>query len=140
MSASNIYTAGLNNVGSYQVSGIPYTSGSLSAIGGSTLEITFPHVTQWITFINHDSGGSNHLKVGFSDLGLQGSNYFRVGPQSGNEHSQNVTIEVKASRVFLTGSSDFDIVAGLTNIPVSRVDNISPVVSGTNWSGSVGVG
>jgi hypothetical protein len=136
---SNIYTAGLNNVGSYQVSGIPYTSGSLSATAGSSLEITFPYVTQWITFINHDAGASNHLKVGFSDLGLQGSNYFRVGPQSGSEHSQNVTIEVKASRVFLTGSGDFDIVAGLTNLPISRVDNISPK-AGTNWSGSVGVG
>lgn len=138
MSLSNVYTAGLNNVGSYQVSGIPFASGSLNATGGSTLEITFPYVTQWITFINHDNGAGNHLKVGFSDLGLAGTNYFRVGPENGNERSQNVTIKVKTSRVFLTGSGDFDIVAGLTNIPIQRVDNIG--TSGNNWSGSVGVG
>ena len=30
------------------------------------------------------------------------------------------------------------IAAGLTNLPIARVDNIG--VSGPNWSGSVGVG
>lgn len=135
--ASNIYTAGLNNVGSYQVSGIPYATGSLDATSG--MEIVFPYVTQWITFINHDEGNTNHLYVGFSNNGLGDSaNYFRVGPEQGGEGSQNITINVKVSRVFISGSSDCDVVAGLTNLPISRVDNIGP--SGSNWSGSIGVG
>ena len=135
--ASNIYTAGLNNVGSYQVSGIPYATGSLDAESG--MEIVFPYVTQWITFINHATGGDDHLYVGFSDLGVADtSNYFRIGPQTGNENSQNLTINVKVSRVFISGSSECDVVAGLTNLPIARVDNIGP--SGSNWSGSVGVG
>ena len=135
--ASNIYTAGLNNVGSYQVSGIPYATGSLDATSG--MEIIFPYVTQWITFINHDSGANNHLYVGFSNNGLgDTSNYFRVGPQGSNEGSQNLTINVKVSRIYLSGSGDCDIVAGLTNLPVQRVDNIAP--SGSSWSGSAGVG
>ncbi len=135
--ASNIYTAGLNNVGSYQVSGIPYATGSLDAESG--MEIVFPYVTQWITFINHSTGGNGHLYVGFSDLGVADtSNYFRIGPQTGNENTQNLTINVKVSRVFISGSSDCDVVAGLTNLPIARVDNIGP--SGSNWSGSVGVG
>jgi hypothetical protein len=135
--ASNIYTAGLNNVGSYQVSGIPYATGSLDAENG--MEIIFPYVTQWITFINHDTGAPNHLYVGFSDLGVaETSNYFRIGPQTANENTQNLTINVKVSRVFISGSSNCDVVAGLTNLPIARVDNIGP--SGSNWSGSVGVG
>jgi len=134
---SNIYTAGLINVGSYQVSGIPYATGSLDATNG--MEIVFPYVTQWITFINHDSGASNHLYVGFSENGVANSaNYFRVGPEQGSEGSQNITINVKVSRVFISGSSDCDVIAGLTNLPTDRVDNIAP--SGSNWSGSVGVG
>ena len=40
--------------------------------------------------------------------------------------------------MWFTGSDDFDVIAGLTNIPVDRINNISP--SGSNWSGSVGVG
>ena len=134
--SSNIYGAGLNNVGSYQVSGIPYATGSLDASSG--MEIVFPYVTQWITFINHDSGG-DHLYVGFSENGVMNtSNYFRVGPQSGNEGSQNITIRTKVSRVFISGSANCDVVAGLTNLPIQRVDNIA--TSGTNWSGSAGVG
>ena len=135
--ASNIYTAGLNNVGSYQVSGIPYATGSLDATSGK--EIIFPYVTQWITFINHDSGNTKHLYVAFSNNGLGDSaNYFRLGPEQAGEGSQNITINVKVSRVFISGSGDCDVVAGLTNLPISRVDNIAP--SGNNWSGSVGVG
>ena len=134
---SNIYTAGLNNVGSYQVSGIPYATGSLDATSG--MEIIFPYVTQWITFINHDTGGTGHLYVGFSENGVaNSSNYFRVGPQTANENTQNITINVKVSRIYLSGSGDCDIIAGLTNLPVQRVDNIAP--SGSSWSGSAGVG
>ena len=128
------YTAGLNNVGSYQVSGAPYATGSLDAT--STISIEFPYVTQWITIVNHDN---NHLRIGFSELGVEDTNYFRCGPQAGNEHSQNLTINVKVSELWFTGSTDFDVVAGLTNLPVARVNNLSGTL-GNNWSGSVGVG
>lgn len=133
------YTAGLNNVGSYQVSGAPYASGSLDASSGDALKITFPYVTQWVTIVNHDNGASSHLKVGFSELGVEGTNYFRVGPQGGSEGSQNLTINVKVSELWFSGSGDFDVVAGLTNLPVARINNLSGTL-GNNWSGSVGVG
>jgi hypothetical protein len=44
--------------------------------------------------------------------------------------------------MWFTGSSDFDVVAGLTNIPVERINNLSGSgdIVGNNWSGSVGVG
>ena len=51
---SNIYTAGLNNVGSYQVSGIPYLSGGIDASGGGA-SLTFPYVTRWIQISNSGS-------------------------------------------------------------------------------------
>lgn len=132
------YTVGLNNVGSYQVSGIPFASGSLDATTGDALVITFPYVTQWVTVVNHDNGASNHLKIGFSENGVGGTNYFTLGPQGGSEGTQNLTINVKVTEMWFTGSGDFDVVAGLTGLPVERVTNASP--SGSNWSGSVGVG
>jgi hypothetical protein len=133
MSLSNVYTAGLNNVGSYQVSGAPFASGSISAT--SATKIQFPYVTQWVTVINHSS---THLKAGFSEAGVDGDNYFRCGPETGAEGTQSITVKVKVSEMWFSGSNEFDIVAGLTNIPVQRVNNIGP--SGNNWSGSVGVG
>ena len=135
--SSNIYTAGLNNVGSYQVSGIPYATGSLDATSGDALQITFPYVTNWFYIINHDT--NNHLTCSFSANGIT-TNYFRVQPDTNSEKgfSQTPIFHLKVTEMYFTGSDDFDIVAGLTNIPTSRVLNASP--SGSNWSGSVGVG
>ena len=57
------YKAGLHNVGSYQVSGIPYVTGGLTAPTGSgtPIAVNFPSVTQrfWI----HNGDTSNDLRV-----------------------------------------------------------------------------
>ena len=125
--------AGLNHVGAYQVSGIPYASGSINAT--TAVKITFPSVTRWIYVVNHDS--TNHCKIGFSKNGVTGDNYLRLGPQSGNEGTQHTTrLELKVSEIWLSGANGVDIIAGLTSIPASR----TTTASGTSWSGSAGVG
>jgi hypothetical protein len=63
---SNIYTAGLNNVGSYQVSGAPYLSGAIDATTGDLSVINFPFVTRWIQIAN---SGSSVLNYSFSANG-----------------------------------------------------------------------
>ena len=127
---SNIYTAGLNNVGSYQVSGIPYLSGGIDATSGASLN--FPNVTRWITITN---SGSVDLLYGYSENGAAGSNAGVVLPNSSTPR-----LEVKVTELYMQGgtSGGVYVAAGLTNLPTSRVDNIAP--SGSNWSGSVGVG
>ena len=135
--ASNIYTAGLNNVGSYQVSGIPYATGSVGAEDGVT--INFPYVTSWIVISYSGSVATKpDLKVGFSELGVSGTpnNYF----YSLKPNTQSPRLELKLSQLWLYGGENggVSVMAGLTNLPVARVDNASP--SGSNWSGSVGVG
>jgi len=129
---SNIYTAGLNNVGSYQVSGIPYLSGGFDA--GSGASVLFPHVTKWIQISN---SGSAVLYYSYSENGAASTpgNYGIVFP---NESTP--VLEVKATELYLNGgtANGVFVSAGLTNLPIERVNNISP--SGSNWSGSVGVG
>lgn len=127
---SNIYTAGLNNVGSYQVSGIPYLSGNLNVVGGGSL--TFPYVTRWIQITN---SGSADLYYGYSENGASSGNSMLVLP-----NTSTPVLEVKVTELYMQGGEDGGVfvAAGLTNLPTSRVDNISP--SGSNWSGSVGVG
>ena len=130
------YTAGLNNVGSYQVSGIPYATGSLNATSGDALKISFPYVTRWVHIINH---ATTELTCSFSEEGLSGNNHFKLHRTHGsNEGYYSPRLELKVTELYFTGSADFDVVAGLTNLPVERVTNASP--SGSNWSGSVGVG
>jgi hypothetical protein len=122
--SSNIYTAGLNNVGSYQVSGIPY------AATPTTTSIDFPYVTRWVNIIN---SGSSDVEVGFSSNGLTGDDKFVV-----RGDSETGPLELKITQLYFSTTTGVSVVAGLTNLPVSRVDNISP--SGSNWSGSAGVG
>jgi len=141
MSSDFKYTAGLNHVGSYQVSGIPFVTGNLTvpASGSTPLKIEFPYVTQWVSVTNTDS---KHVRLGFSEQGVKngGSNYVLI--HENTKPTFNM-YNLKLTEVYLlsdTGQSvtNFSLVAGLTNIPVGRIDNISP--SGSNWSGSVGVG
>ena len=136
MSANYKYGTGLSNVGSYRVSGKPFVSGTLSAVDGNALKISFPTVTRWIYVVNHDNA---HLSASFSENRLEGTNFFRIGPQAANEGTQfSQRLELKVTEMYFSGSSDFDLIAGLTGVPIDRVDNIS--VSGSNWSGSVGIG
>ena len=141
MSSDFKYTAGLNHVGSYQVSGIPFATGNLTipASGSTPLKIEFPYVTQWVSVSNIDN---KHVRLGFSELGVKngGSNYVLIHEETAPTFNM---YNLKLTEVYLlsdTGQAvtDFSLVAGLTNIPVERVNNISP--SGSNWSGSVGVG
>ena len=52
MSESNIYTTGLRNVGSYQVSGTPWVTGSQLRAGVFEHEICFPYVTKRVLVKN----------------------------------------------------------------------------------------
>ena len=134
------YTAGLNNVGSYQVSGMPYASSSINASGSSAVRIQFPYVVSW--FIVQNNSTTDATKVAFSENGLNGSNYFTVFNRHNSTSQDRSSIydplHLKITEIWMTGSNDMEIIAGLTNIPVERVNNIAP--SGSNWSGSIGVG
>jgi hypothetical protein len=144
--ANNIYTVGLNNVGSYQVSGMPFATGSLTApaSGSSALRVEFPYVTQWVKVIPITGSVASHLRIGFSENGVKNGNYFRLfaGNNANHEAVAPEPIKVKITELYFCSDNsatiEFDIVAGLTNLPTARVNNISP--SGSNWSGSVGVG
>ena len=128
------YGTGLSNVGSYQVSGKPFVTGGIDA--SQTFKVEFPSVTRWIYVVNH---GTADCKIGFSEEGVEGTNYLRIGPEAGNEGTQHTDrLEVKVTEVYLSGSDSVDIMAGLTGISPDRITNISP--SGSNWSGSAGIG
>jgi len=132
---------GLSHVGAYQVGGRPYVSGGIDCKVDPRLladcEFTFPYVTRWFKVINHDE--SNTCKVGFSIQGLTGSNnYFVVGKAdvaAGHGPTDSGVLELKVSSIVISGSTDVDIVAGLTNIEV----NATRTDTGPNWLGETGV-
>jgi len=135
----NYSSPGLGAVGSYQVSGKPFVSGSIdvnTATAGALgpLKIEFPSVTRWIVVTNHDITSDGDVKVGFSELGFDTNNYFTVS-RDANDYGDTMTarLELKCTELYLTGAcTSCDVIAGLTGISTNEINS--------NWSGSAGIG
>lgn len=128
----NLHRPGIGNAASYQVSGIPWVSSSLSvpASGSTPLEITFPQITRSI-IVKNASTGSVNMRVGFSSSGVSNTNNFFL-----LSAGESFAADLKVSRIYLMSNNGTaltaSIVAGLTNISATELNN--------NWSGSLGVG
>ena len=120
------YTAGLHNVGSYQVSGRPWLTGS--DIGdGAEQKIEFPTVTKSFTVI--PSGSTNlwqntdaALRIHFVSTGsnselISTHNYVTLVDET------SVTFNVKCKEVYLSsiGDNAYELIADLTHIPTSSM-------------------
>ena len=126
------YKAGLNSVGSYQLSGIPWVTSSLSVPGNasSSLRVTFPNITKFVIVKNTDA--NSDVSVGFSARGVETTkNYFALAP------SESLSADLRVKNLFLlsatTASATVTILAGMTGIDSGQLIN-------NNWSGSAGVG
>ena len=142
--ANFTYTAGLRNVGSYQVSGTPWVTGSASTTSFATDRTTryqFPYVTKSLTVINtglnnirlHFQSGSGvtisatdgALVNGSATDDVQGKlHYITVLPENGS-----VTMDVKCKEIYLSnhsgGTSGFQVFAELTGIPSARMYSLT---------------
>lgn len=136
------YKAGLGNVGSYQVSGIPYVTGALTVPSSASapLEIVFPSITQRIHIHNNDP--TNPIRVGFSAAGVSGSNarnYWLVENQSTTTKLNDyIELRVKTDRIYLSSNAG----VAVTNVFVAA--ELTGIILDFNlaqkYSGSVGVG
>ena len=124
------YKPGLGNAASYQVSGIPYVTGGVNALAPTVALAVceFPLVTRWIIVHNN---GATEARIGFSENGVEGTNYFTI-----DAGETSPRLEVKVTEVWLSGSNNMAVVAGLTGIENIAIDNSSVSPLGTNWSGS----
>ena len=136
------YGVGLQNVGSYQVSGVPYARGKVAAPAnsGTPTQITFPEVTQRIVVSNINT--ASPLRIGFSSNGVKtGGNFFLLPAATANAYP-TAEFKVKVSEIYLlsdTGApTSGSIFAELTNISTTLLVQSGP--SGSSWSGSSGVG
>lgn len=138
--SSNFYSVGLHHVGAYQVSGIPYLSGSaLLTNNTDSLRFQFPSVAKSITV------RSNHadIRVHFAPY-TPGQHGYTGGAQTNNNfvivaNGESQTFDFKCKEIFIsnTGVSnnatdDVQIFAELTNIPASSMYSLDGVVGVTN--------
>ncbi len=129
--ASYNYKPGLGNGASYEVSGVPYAKGAVNAMADGGAVVRFPRVTRWVVIANNPGGGN--LKVGFSQDGVTTGNAFIEIPNQ----SVSPRLELKVTEIWLSGSTNCGVMAGLTGIETTAIDNIAVSPSGSNWSGSL---
>ena len=128
------YKAGLNHVGSYQISSIPYMSSSIMApiFSDTPLEIVFPSITKTVTVKNETSVGAaaRLLRFGISSNGVKNTNYIKLN------NGEAFSLDIRVSKIYLISDNSLtveaSVYAGLTGIENNNLPN--------NWSGSIGVG
>lgn len=130
---SNSYQVGLHNVGSFQVSSIPYASSSIAVVSTTVpVEVSFERVTKFVIVKNTSDalGTDAPMRFGFSVNGVKGTNYILL------MNEEEYEADYKVSRVYLLAGSatqaTASVSAGLTGIPATSLRD--------NWSGSAGVG
>tara|TARA_R100000808_G_C2079179_1_gene103686 strand:+ start:164 stop:571 length:408 start_codon:yes stop_codon:yes gene_type:complete len=108
--------SGLGSVGSYQVSGTPFMTGS-TITGTQEVSVTFPGVTRSITVINKDAGNDDirvHFQSKDTARTIAGLHYITLG-----ELNSSVTMNVKCKTLYLSapsGDATFELFAELTGI------------------------
>jgi len=137
MSSSRFNKNGPNFVPAYQISGVPWATGSLTA-GATAVEVKFPNVTRWVQITNNSA---NAVRVGFSKNGVDAnpaanSNYFVVEGKSDTTQHMTDRLELRCKSIFLKRHSSSDatvsIVAGLTGVEEF------PVLTGSNGFKGIG--
>ena len=126
------YTPGIGHVGSYQVSGRPYITGSAvdGLADGAEDEISFPNVTRTVSVINF---GSNAIRVHFAgqNTGNTISKYHFIELDSDED---SISMNVKTDKIFISndsgGTATYRVIAELTGIPTGSANYDSTGLAG----------
>ena len=123
------YRPGIGSTGAYQISGIPYMTGSTLA-GGAEDELILPAVSRAITVYN--TGGSS-LRIHFdtaSNADVINNKHFIEVPNSATGGLNRVRLEMRCSKVYISSvaGTTYQLAAELTPI----LDVISLSGSGIN--------
>lgn len=113
----------VNDVGQYQMAGLPFVTASNIATGDGTVVIPFPFVTKFITVKNNTT--SSNLRVGFTANGVSGSNY--NGVTNTTPFYGEIRVRELYLRVGVGTTINYEIFAGLTTINSSSF----PVLTGS---------
>ncbi len=130
-------TPGVNNVGSYQMAGLPYLSGSEGLASGEEDRHSFDPIAKSITVFNH---GSQHIRVAFAPTGSMNTpatshHYITLSGTSataGLSGSTSITLNGRMKDVYISNpaalATRYEIYAELTNIASGEM--LKPTGSG----------
>ena len=123
------HSPGLHNVGSYQVAGRPYITGSVALATEGEDKISFPHVAKSVTVIN-TSTDNVELRMHFSSKTTNAAVLTKYHYVSLPSYKDSVTFNVKCKEVYVSNPDGSDkgsytVFAELTGIPAERMYELS---------------
>tara|TARA_R110002020_G_scaffold95884_1_gene229767 strand:+ start:291 stop:767 length:477 start_codon:yes stop_codon:yes gene_type:complete len=128
-------STGLRNVGSYQVSGHPFITGSTLKLAQEK-KISFPYVTKKVSVIASGAfAAGTHLRVHFASTSSGPAATGKAGGGSLhvynhlhfielNSHEDSFEFDVKCKEIYVSskgGTAGFMLYASLTNIPTGSM-------------------
>jgi hypothetical protein len=119
------YRSGISSVGQYQISGIPFLTGS-DVASGAEQRIAFPYVARSVTVINRTTGSilvSFASNAANSDVNTQRHHVTLPTVDDG------ITLNVRCKDVWIRPSASnnvtFELIAELTGIPRNEMKTLS---------------
>ena len=123
----SIAKPGIGNVGSFQVSGYPYVTGSTSIGAAQEHKIEFPRVAKSVTVINK---ATPDLKVHFNSTS-SGNVYDGVHYITLATTEDSVTFNIKCKEIYISNSGSsvgsYELFAELTGIEPTQM----PILTGS---------
>lgn len=124
------YTTGLQHVGAYQVSGVPFVTGSDNLDSGKEFKIEFEAVTKSITVRNP---GTVDIRVHFASTGsgnvYEAGHFIRLSASAGGQssiHTNEIKLDCKCTELYISNNTSdnnavYEVFAELTSIHPARM-------------------
>ncbi len=124
------HTPGINHVGSYQVSGRPWISGSADHAVNTEVKYSFPLITKSVTVVNHCSDA---IRVHFNSTAHDIANSSIMAKRHFVEldsDEDSFTFNVKCKEIYVSAQNNgsartYTVYAELTHIPAARMYDLT---------------
>lgn len=128
-------SSGFFSTPEFQASGLPWII-SASTSATTVVKYTLPKVTKSITITNNDTTVTNRIRIGFTENGINGSNYVLVNG------GQTVTLDARVKEIFVrantSGAFIYSLYCALTTIDGKFMPILTGSVDGASYWDGVG--
>jgi hypothetical protein len=114
---------------------LPWTVTAATS-GVIVTKYSLPKVTKSITFVNTDTTATNRIRIGFTENGINGTNYVLVNG------GQTITLDARVKEIFIranaSGAYTYSVYCALTTIDGRFMPILTGSVDGSNYWDGVG--
>jgi hypothetical protein len=125
---------GYNSVTEFMGSGLPWVTSSV-ILPNTTFGYSFPKITKRVFVWNHNTGSNIHVRVGFTQNGVEKANYFKI------DAGEQFEFDARVKDIYLRSDTAVDshpvsIYAELVGIDADQMPILTGSINGVPfWEG-----